>query len=85
MKINTPTRWGLTSDERGDARRHPQGLQQRHLLATVQLGGRADAVAVERADEPRDRAGDMVVGRKVAVILFDPTNPADAVVAAVYT
>ena len=30
-------------------------------------------------------AAEMVTGRKVAVLLFDPTNPADAVVAAVYT
>jgi hypothetical protein len=29
--------------------------------------------------------GDMVVGRKVAVAMFDPANQADAVVFAVYT
>lgn len=34
----------------------------------------------------RDIAGaEMVVGRKVAVALFDPTNSADACVLAVYT
>ena len=37
---------------------------------------------------PASRAipsSEMVVGRKVAVLLFDPTNPSDAVVTAVYT
>jgi hypothetical protein len=37
---------------------------------------------------PTSRAiasAEMVAGRKVDVILFDPTNPADAVVTAVYT
>ncbi len=30
-------------------------------------------------------SAEMVVGRKVAVLLFDPSNPADAVITAVYT
>jgi len=37
---------------------------------------------------PTSRAiasAEMVVGRKVAVVMFDPTNPTDAVVTAVYT
>jgi hypothetical protein len=55
------------------------------FLATVQLTGSLttwlQSVPVSRAIA----AADMVVGRKVAVLFFDPTNPADAVVTAVYT
>ncbi len=53
--------------------------------ATVQLTG---SLQVWLAAVPVSRAiasAEMVVGRKVAVLLFDPTNPADAVVTAVYT
>jgi hypothetical protein len=55
------------------------------FTATVQLHGSLTTwlqnVPVSRALA----AADMVVGRKVAVLFFDPTNPADAVVTAVYT
>jgi hypothetical protein len=54
-------------------------------LATVQLTG---SLTLWLQNVPTNRgiaSGDMVAGRKVAVLLFDPTNPADAVVAAVYT
>ncbi|HZP58583.1 MAG TPA: hypothetical protein VFC53_13690 [Dehalococcoidia bacterium] len=54
-------------------------------LATVQLTG---SLALWLSAVPTSRAipsAEMVVGRKVAVLLFDPTNPADAVVTAVYT
>jgi hypothetical protein len=53
--------------------------------ATVQLAGSLptylEAVPVARniAD------GEMLVGRSCAVALFDPANPGDAVVAAVWT
>jgi hypothetical protein len=53
--------------------------------ATVQLAG---SLAHWLTGVPVSRAipsGDMVIGRKLAVALFDPTNPADAVVLAVYT
>ena len=53
--------------------------------ATIQIDGSLTTwlrtVAVSRAIA----SAEMVVGRKVAVALFDPTNPADAVVTAVYT
>ncbi|HEX5479029.1 MAG TPA: hypothetical protein VFY79_04850 [Dehalococcoidia bacterium] len=54
-------------------------------MATVQLTG---SLTLWLSGVPTSRAiasADMVTGRKVAVLLFDPTNPADAVVAAVYT
>ncbi len=54
-------------------------------LATVQLTGSLAAwlrgVPVSRSIA----AGEMSAGRKVAVALFDPANPADAVVFAVWT
>jgi hypothetical protein len=54
-------------------------------LATVQLTGSLQlwlkTVPVSRAIA----SVEMVVGRKVAVLLFDPTNHTDAVVTAVYT
>jgi len=52
--------------------------------ATVQVIGSLsyylESVAVARSIA----SAEMVVGRKVGVILFDPGNPADAVVAFVY-
>ncbi len=52
--------------------------------ATVQLGGSVaswvKAVPVSRAIPSTE----MTVGRQVAVLLFDPTNPADGVVVAVW-
>ena len=54
-------------------------------LATVQISG---SLAQWLRNVPVSRsiaAAEMTVGRKVAVALFDPTNPADAVVFAVYT
>lgn len=49
------------------------------LTGSLQLWLKAVPVA-------RDIAGaEMVVGRKVAVALFDPTNPDDAAVTAVWT
>ncbi len=54
-------------------------------LATVQLTG---SLAAWLRSVPVSRsiaAVELVVGRKVAVALFDPSNPADAVVVAVWT
>jgi hypothetical protein len=54
-------------------------------VATVQLTG---SLAEWVRNVPVSRAiasGDMVAGRKVAVALFDATNPADAVLFAVWT
>jgi hypothetical protein len=43
-------------------------------------------IFVEGVNVARDIAsGDMVVGRKVAVAFFDPSNPTDAVLFAVWT
>jgi hypothetical protein len=53
--------------------------------ATVQLTG---SLAQWLRTVPVSRgiaSGEMTAGRKVAVALFDPTNPADAVVLAVWT
>ena len=56
-----------------------------NYLATVQLTG---SLQLSLKTVPTDRGiptGEMQVGRKVAVLLFDPTNHTDAVVTAVYT
>lgn len=53
--------------------------------ATIQLVG---SLTTWLANVPvaRDIAGaEMVVGRKVAVVMYDPTNPADSAVLAVHT
>jgi len=53
--------------------------------ATVQLAGSYKAY-LEGVTVARNIAtGDMVSGRKVAVVLFDEYNPKQAVVIAVYT
>ncbi len=54
-------------------------------LATVQITG---SLAQWLRSVPVSRSiavAEMVAGRKVAIALFDPTNPGDAVVFAVYT
>ncbi len=54
-------------------------------LATVQLTGSLQ-LWLTSVPVSRNIAGvEMVVGRKVAVALFDPSNHTDAVVFAVYT
>jgi hypothetical protein len=54
-------------------------------LATVQLTGSLSEW-VRNVPVSRGLASaEMVTGRKVAVALFDPSNPADAVVVAVWT
>ena len=56
-----------------------------NYLATVQLSG-SQAQYVSGIPVARDIANaEMVLGRKVAVAFFDPSNPADAAVLAVWT
>jgi hypothetical protein len=56
-----------------------------NYTATVQLSGSAK-VYLEGVTVARNLpAAEMTAGRKVAVILFDEYNAAEAVVAAVYT
>ncbi len=53
--------------------------------ATVQVAG---SLSVWLSDVPVARniaSGEMVAGRNCAILLFDDTNPQDAVVIAVYT
>ena len=53
--------------------------------ATVQLAGSL-ATYLEAVAVARNIAGaEMIVGRSCAVALFDPANPGDAVVVAVWT
>ena len=53
--------------------------------ADVQLTGSL-TLWLKSVPVSRSIAGaEMIVGRKLAVVLFDPTNPADAVVTAVYS
>ena len=62
-----------------------KGFNSATYVATVQLTG---SLTLWLASVPTSRAipsAEMVAGRKVAVLLFDPTNPADAVITAVYT
>jgi len=54
-------------------------------LATVQLTG---SLGVWLANVPTSRgipSAEMIVGRKVAVAFFDPSNPLDAAVQSVWT
>jgi len=54
-------------------------------LATVQLTG---SLGVWLTNVPTNRgipSAEMVVGRKVAVAFFDPSNPLDAAVQSVWT
>ena len=56
-----------------------------NYLATVQMSG-SQAQYVAAVPVARDIASvEMVLGRKVALAFFDPSNPADAVVLAVWT
>jgi hypothetical protein len=53
--------------------------------ATVQLTGSLGQWLTGVPVSRDVASGDMVAGRKVAVAQFDPANPADAVVVAVWT
>ncbi|MBF6606796.1 MAG: hypothetical protein IVW53_14605 [Chloroflexi bacterium] len=53
--------------------------------ATVQLTGSLTLWLRNIATSRGIPSAEMVVGRKVAVLLFEPTNPTDAVIIAVYT
>ncbi len=53
-------------------------------LATVRL---ADSASTTIGNVPTDRdiaAGSMVVGRRVAMAVFDPANPLDAMILGVF-
>ncbi len=54
-------------------------------LADVQLTGSLHTYLVGVPTSRDIAAGDMVVGRKIAVLFFDDGNPGDAVLAAVFT
>jgi hypothetical protein len=53
-------------------------------LASVQLTGSVASWVKALPVSRGIASAEMVVGRKVAVVLFDPTNPADGVVVAVW-
>jgi len=56
-----------------------------NYLATVQMSA-SQAQYVSTLPVARDIASaDMVLGRKVAIAFFDPSNPSDAIVFAVWT
>jgi hypothetical protein len=53
-------------------------------VATVQFAGSLSAVVAGVAVSRAIASGEMVVGRRVAVALFDVGNPADSMVVGVY-
>jgi len=53
--------------------------------ATLQLSGSINLYLVGVATARNILSADMIVGRKCAVLFFDETNQADAVIIAVYT
>jgi hypothetical protein len=61
-----------------------QAFDSDDYVATVAMSGSLsvwlDSVPVSRAIP----SGEMVAGRRVAVLFFDPSNPKDAVVCAVW-
>lgn len=62
-----------------------QGFNSGTYKATVQVAGSLSVWLGEVAVARNIPAAEMVVGRSCAVIFFDEANPADAVLAAVYT
>ena len=62
-----------------------QAFDSGSYLATVAMAG---SFSVWLEDVPVSRAiatGEMIAGRNVAVLLFDASNPDDAVICAVWT
>ncbi len=53
--------------------------------ATVQVAGSLSVWLGKVAVARNIAAGEMVAGRSCAVLFFDPSNPEDAVVVAIYT
>jgi hypothetical protein len=53
--------------------------------ATVEMAGSLSVWLTGVAVARNIASGDMVNGRKVALLFFDPSNPDDAVVTAVWT
>ena len=60
-------------------------VRQRELARDGAAHGLAPAGCASVPVAAQIAAAEMTAGRKVAVALFDPTNPADAVVFAVWT
>ena len=56
-----------------------------NYTATVRLAGSFKVYLEDIAVARNIPSGEMIAGRKVAVIFFDEHNPKEAVVAAVYT
>lgn len=61
-----------------------RGWDAVNWLATVQLTGSLTAWLRAVPASRGIPAAEMVVGRRVALVLFDPSNPGDAVVTAVW-
>ncbi len=62
-----------------------KGFNSASYLATVQISGSL-SVWLEGVPVARNiPSGQMVTGRNCAVLFFDPSNPKDGVVTAVYT
>ena len=53
--------------------------------ATVEVAGSLSTYLSDVAVARNISSAEMVVGRKVALFFFDPSNPDDAVIAAVWT
>ena len=62
-----------------------QGFDSNSYKATVQIAGSLSVWLAEVAVARNIPAAEMVVGRSCAMVFFDPANPADAVLVAVYT
>jgi len=62
-----------------------RGFNSGNYTATVQLASSYKVYLEDIAVARNLPSGEMVAGRKVAVIFFDEHNPKEAVVAAVYT
>lgn len=62
-----------------------RGFDSGAYTATLQLTGSLQRYISGIPVARNIASGEMTVGRKVAVSMFDPSNPADAVVFAVWT
>ena len=56
-----------------------------NYLATVQLAGSLGQFVGQIPTARNIASGEMLVTRRVAVVFFDPSNPSDAVLFAVWT
>jgi hypothetical protein len=62
-----------------------QSFDQPTYTATVQIAGSLSVWLGQVAVARNIPAAEMVTGRGCAVVFFDPANPGDAVLVAVYT